>query len=667
LDLKPDNILLKKEPLELSELVPMITDFGLSGWSRSETDRLVVPLGGTPSYMAPEQVNRNVKDIGVATDIFALGAILADLLTGFANQSDESPLDRRRDAIELPRGTPEDLCAVVRKCLATVPAARYASARELANELHRFLNGETLQVRQVRWPTACVRWARRKPALASLLFLLAAAIGSGLTTSGILWLRAERHLTQFQLEALRRDEAERQIERSVLNLAWVTQKGRLSGSNGPADSPTDLLALQSFLADVQAWRRLSSDSQVDHIGIEAARHSLVLIDADSTIDEPGFQRSYRDGLECWQQVVEREPHQQQWRRALVAHLLTYQLRSDHPDWLAWRSPEHGVRPHVATLIEEPYAALLVELSAFHLQNQRRSELSYSMLAAAIGILQDEADKNHPSKQRLLLQAHNLAAEAASYASREDRVQANRTAADAMIAQISSPQDCDDGLAREVARTLAQQAHEVEATGQHENAIMRFEQALTYLRHATDSGAYVDRDYLEIVRLHGRVGRCHRQQGRLEESFRIFERSLDTLNQAMARSSRPQRVMTLRRAVILSRYGRSLLDGGSVSEAVKTLKDSKRDFAAAALRQADSKGSWLASIRTLHALGKHYASTGRYAASRRAYETSLRQLVTMGSFTHHPSVASLRTVAEAAIKELEESRVSAVNHGDDAAG
>ncbi|MBL9164440.1 MAG: hypothetical protein JNL18_17060, partial [Planctomycetaceae bacterium] len=79
------------------------------------------------------------------------------------------------------------------------------------------------------------------------------------------------------------------------------------------------------------------------------------------------------------------------------------------------------------------------------------------------------------------------------------------------------------------------------------------------------------------------------------------------------------------------------------------------------------GSWLASIRTLHALGKHYASTGRYAASRRAYETSLRQLVTMGSFTHHPSVASLRTVAEAAIKELEESRVSAVNHGNDAAG
>jgi serine/threonine protein kinase len=666
LDLKPDNILLKKESLESIEMVPMITDFGLSGWSRSETDGPPVRLGGTPSYMAPEQVDHILKDIGVATDIFALGAILADLLTGFPEQSGEGSVDRRRDAVGLPKGTSPDLCAVVQKCLATAPAARYTSARALADDLRRFVNGETLQVRQVRWPRACARWARRKPALASSLFLLAAAVGGGLTISGVLWLRAERHLTQFQQEALRRNQAERQIERSVLNLAWVTQKGRLSQSDGPADSLSDLLALQSFLADVQAWRRLSSSSEGEHVGIEAARQSLGLLNAES-IDESVFQQSYRHGLECWQSVLEREPHQPQWRRALAAHLLTYQLRSEDPDWLAWRSSEHGVRPRLAAVVEEPYAELLVELSAFHLQNRRRSELSYSMLSAAIDILQDDPEKIQPAKRRLLLQAHNLAADAASYASRVDRLQVHRAAADTMVAGIRSPQDCSDGLAREVARTLARQAHDLERTGQSESAIMLFEQALAYLRHATGSGAYLDRDYLELVRLHGRIGRCHRLEGRQEESSRMFERSIEALNQAMSRTSTPQRVMTLRRAVTFSRYGQSLLEEGDVVEAVEAFKAAECDFAAVTLRQADSKGSWLASIRTLHSLGKYYASTGRYAESRRVYETSLRQLVTMGSFTHHPSVASLRTVAEAAIKELEESRVSAVNQGSDAAG
>lgn len=651
LDLKPDNILLKKESLESSELIPMITDFGLSGGSRSETDNPVVRLGGTPSYMAPEQVNRNVKDIGVATDIFALGAILVDLLTGFAEHTDESTVDRRRDSTMLPKGTSPDLRAVVQKCLATTPTTRYASARELADELRRFVNGETLQARQVGWPTACARWGRRKPALASSLLLLAAAVGGGLAISGVLWLRAERLLTQFQQEALRRNQAERQIDRSVLNLAWVTQKGSLSEPDGPADSSSDLLDLQSFLDDVHAWRRLSSDSQGNHVGLEAARHSLGLLNARS-FDEPDFQRSYRRGLECWQDVLEREPHRSQWRRALAAHLVTYQLRNERPNWLAWRSPEHGIRPRVAGMIKEPYAEVLIDIAACHVQNRRHSELSYSMLAAAIDILEDETKRVQPVRQRLLLQTHNLAAEAASYASREDRVQVHRAAADAIVAQVRSPRDCDAGLAREVARTLAQQAHEVEAKGQCEKAIALFEQALTYLRHATGSGAYVDRDYLELARLHGRIGRCHRQLGRQEEQTRLFVRSIEALNQAMARTSTPQRVMTLRRAATFSRYGQSLLDAGNAIEAVKAFETAERDFATVALRKADSRGSWLASIRTLHALGKYYASTGRHAESRRVYESSLRQLATMGSFTRHPSVASYTSLTEAAIRELD---------------
>jgi tetratricopeptide (TPR) repeat protein len=191
------------------------------------------------------------------------------------------------------------------------------------------------------------------------------------------------------------------------------------------------------------------------------------------------------------------------------------------------------------LVEMPYAELLVEQSAFHLRNRRRSELSYSMLTAAIEILNDREDGEAQSAQQyLLLQAHNLAADAAAYASRKDGVRLHRAAADLICTEIKAPQNCHAGMATEVARTLAQQAHEVEAAGDEEASLVLFLRAVEYLRYATQSGAYNDQDYLELVRLYARIGRCHRAMDRQHEANESFEKSIEVLNQALTMIGTP---------------------------------------------------------------------------------------------------------------------------------
>jgi serine/threonine protein kinase len=143
-DLKPANIL-----LESSALVPKVSDFGLA--KRLDTDSTALThdgaVLGTPSYMAPEQAAGKLRDIGPATDVHALGAILYEMLTGrppFRGDSWNQTIDQVVNAEPTPparlaAGVPPDLETVCLKCLEKEPAKRYGAARELAEELERYL------------------------------------------------------------------------------------------------------------------------------------------------------------------------------------------------------------------------------------------------------------------------------------------------------------------------------------------------------------------------------------------------------------------------------------------------------------------------------------------------------------------------------------------------
>ena len=176
-DLKPSNILLDADEQ------PFVTDFGLAKVFLNSGSEMTATgiVAGTPSYMAPEQASGRRAEIGPATDVYSLGAILYELLTGRPPFRAETPLDTLMDVLGTDPPTPRSLNPriprglelICMKCLAKDPQQRYASAQMLADELDRFARGEALQVRPPSPAQRFLSWTRRQPALASRLGVLA--------------------------------------------------------------------------------------------------------------------------------------------------------------------------------------------------------------------------------------------------------------------------------------------------------------------------------------------------------------------------------------------------------------------------------------------------------------------------------------------------------------
>jgi tetratricopeptide (TPR) repeat protein/tRNA A-37 threonylcarbamoyl transferase component Bud32 len=259
-DLKPANILLTADG------TPKITDFGLAK-KLDETDTGQTGTGailGTPTYMAPEQAKGKNRLIGPPADIYALGAILYDLLTGRPPFKGETimdtlmmvqnvePVPPTRIQPKLPR----DLETICLKCLQKEPAQRYGTALELSEDLESFLNDRPIKARKVSAAERAWKWAKRRPAAASLIVvcvfaLLALGVGG--------WVFAQREADRATVAENLKKEADQARDASI-------QEQKRAETN----------LYRAFDSGDQLFLRISQEALLNQPAMEKVRRDLLL-------------------------------------------------------------------------------------------------------------------------------------------------------------------------------------------------------------------------------------------------------------------------------------------------------------------------------------------------------------------------------------------------------
>jgi serine/threonine protein kinase/WD40 repeat protein len=260
-DLKPANVLLASGgrggevtsplPPPLAGCTPKITDFGLAkrvecGVGLTQTGAIL----GTPGYMAPEQAEGK-KNVGPAADIYALGAILYEMLTGRPPFRAPTPLDTIMQVLSeepvapmrLQSGCPRDLETICLKCLHKEPGKRYATAEDLADDLQRFLTDRPIRARRTSMLERLRRWRRRNPVMAGMMATVATLLvllAAGASVAAVVFSRQHAEAVANLKRAVEAEEAGQ--EKLWQELVARARAGRFSQRIGQRFASLDAIA-----------------------------------------------------------------------------------------------------------------------------------------------------------------------------------------------------------------------------------------------------------------------------------------------------------------------------------------------------------------------------------------------------------------------------------------
>lgn len=378
-DLKPANILLDGE-------VPKIGDFGLAKrmLEQRHTQTRTGSVLGTPSYMSPEQAEG--RSVGPSADVWALGAILYEMLTWrppFVGDTALATLDLIREREPDPLSSlmpniPRDLETICLKCLSKEPANRYSSAQALADDLNRFLDHQPIHARRVSVVERSWRWMRRRPAISGLAatLLLVLLVGGGV----VAW--QYRHADELSRSAnetkQRADEIEQRADEMEQWAATVTEE-----------------AGESLRAAKHAIERLSL--------LGATLH-----------EQPGMGATARDtveeALEQYQRLLAKhgDDHAVRWEAARGfgrAAFIQFELGQFSA---AEKTFTHGLDVYASLddLVEIEFERAGVRLQLGHCQrNLDKWDASKASYEAAVAIL-ERMRESHPDDNRYALRLAN---------------------------------------------------------------------------------------------------------------------------------------------------------------------------------------------------------------------------------------------------------------------
>jgi serine/threonine protein kinase/tetratricopeptide (TPR) repeat protein len=338
-DLKPANILLTADG------IPKITDFGLA--KRFDEDTSQTRTGsilGTPSYMAPEQAAGKTKEVGPPADIYALGSILYELLTGRPPFRGETVLDTVQmvqyaepvPPSRLQPRLPRDLETICLTCLHKEPHKRYAGADILADDLRRFLAREPIKARPTPAWERALKWTRRRPAVAALVALSSLTL-TGLIVGGFLFAsyesqRAEkesglRKLAEDQQKIARakQQEAEEERQRADDNFKkaleavdqMLTRVGQEDLAHEPRMEKVRRDLLQKALKFYEGF--LAAQGSDAGVRLETARaHQRVGQIQEMLGEYPAAEKAYRSALEFFRELAAKFPSKPDYWQELAA-------------------------------------------------------------------------------------------------------------------------------------------------------------------------------------------------------------------------------------------------------------------------------------------------------------------------------------------------------------